>query len=99
MEKNLRNLEANMLKKLEQVVFTKVESVNSKVVKKHIIGTPARTKPSRKFETVIQPPSLLEESTMPSSGLEHKGAPYPGMAGHRLGHSLPGAAPPPARPA
>merc|ERR1719228_2207410 len=53
-------------------VFTKVESVTSKVVKKHITGTPARTKPTRKFGTVIQPASLLEESVMPSSGEEHK---------------------------
>merc|ERR1712106_995532 len=30
-------------------VFTKVETVTSKVVKSHITGTPARSKPSRKF--------------------------------------------------
>jgi len=53
-------------------VFTKVESVTSKVVKKHITGTPARTKPTRKFGTVIQPASLLEDSVMPSSNAEHK---------------------------
>jgi len=53
-------------------VFTKVETVNSKVVKKHITGTPARTKPARKFGTVIQPASLLEDSVMPSSTIEHK---------------------------
>jgi len=53
-------------------VFTKVEAVTSKVVKKHITGTPARTKPTRKFGTVIQPISLLEDSVMPSSNVEHK---------------------------
>merc|ERR1712130_828654 len=53
-------------------VFTKVETVNSKVVKKHITGTPARTKPARKFGTVIQPASLLEDSVMPTSTIEHK---------------------------
>merc|ERR1712013_839620 len=53
-------------------VFTKVEAVNNKVVKKHITGTPARTKPTRKFGTVIQPASLLEDSVMPSSNAEHK---------------------------
>jgi len=53
-------------------VFTKVETVTSKVVKSHITGTPARSKPSRKFGTVIQPASLLEDSVMPSSAMEHK---------------------------
>merc|ERR1719187_539541 len=46
--------------------------VFSKVVKEHITGTPARTKPSRKFGTVIQPASLLEDSVMPTSTIEHK---------------------------
>lgn len=53
-------------------VFTKVETVTSKVVKSHITGTPARTKPSRKFGTVIQPASLLEDSVMPISAMDHK---------------------------
>eukprot|EP00090_Calanus_glacialis_P029012 TRINITY_DN4652_c0_g1_i1.p1 TRINITY_DN4652_c0_g1~~TRINITY_DN4652_c0_g1_i1.p1 ORF type:complete len:758 (-),score=294.39 TRINITY_DN4652_c0_g1_i1:255-2528(-) len=53
-------------------VFTKVETVTSKVVKSHITGTPARTKPTRKFGTVIQPTSLLEDSVMPTSAMDHK---------------------------
>jgi len=53
-------------------VFTKVETVTSKVVKSHITGTPARTKPTRKFGTVIQPTSLLEDSVMPTSDMDHK---------------------------
>jgi len=53
-------------------VFTKVETVTSKVVKSHITGTPARTKPNRKFGTVIQPASLLEDSVMPTSAMDHK---------------------------
>ena len=43
-------------------VFTKVSPV-----KTHITGTPARTMPRRKFGTVIQPQSLLEESVAPGT--------------------------------
>eukprot|EP00092_Neocalanus_flemingeri_P012298 GFUD01013256.1.p1 GENE.GFUD01013256.1~~GFUD01013256.1.p1 ORF type:complete len:744 (-),score=268.89 GFUD01013256.1:271-2502(-) len=54
-------------------VFSKVESVTSKVVKSHITGTPARTKPTRKFGTVIQPASLLEDSVVPTMDtVDHK---------------------------
>jgi len=51
-------------------VFTKVEKVTSKMVKSHITGTPARAKPNRKFGTVIQPTSLLEDSVIPISAMD-----------------------------
>ena len=40
-------------------------------IKSHITGTPARVKPNRKFGTVIQPLSLLEESVIPVHGIDH----------------------------
>jgi len=53
-------------------VFTKVETITKKSVKRHITGTPARIKPVRKFGTVIQPASLLEDSVIPSSAAVRK---------------------------
>ena len=35
---------------------------NNKVVKNHITGTPARTKPTRKFGTMIQPANQSKDS-------------------------------------
>ena len=44
-------------------VEVKVEAVNNnKVVKNHITGTPARTKPTRKFGTMIQPANQSKDS-------------------------------------
>ena len=45
-------------------VFRSVEDVKS-----HITGTPARSRPRRKFGTVVQPCSLLEESVAPGTDL------------------------------
>eukprot|EP00092_Neocalanus_flemingeri_P095244 GFUD01121171.1.p1 GENE.GFUD01121171.1~~GFUD01121171.1.p1 ORF type:complete len:350 (-),score=110.45 GFUD01121171.1:39-1028(-) len=54
-------------------VFTKLESVTSMVVKSYITGTPARTKPNRKFGTIIQPASLVEDSVVPARDtMDHK---------------------------
>ena len=43
-------------------VFSRVEPA-----KTHITGTPARTRPGRKFGTTLQPQSLLEESVAPGT--------------------------------
>lgn len=43
-----------------------------KDVKSHITGTPARPRPRRKFGTVVQPESLLEESVATAAELERR---------------------------
>eukprot|EP00092_Neocalanus_flemingeri_P086112 GFUD01108459.1.p1 GENE.GFUD01108459.1~~GFUD01108459.1.p1 ORF type:complete len:325 (+),score=103.63 GFUD01108459.1:58-1032(+) len=54
-------------------VFTKLESVTSMVVKSYITGTPARTKPNRKFESMIQPVRGEQESMVPARDtMDHK---------------------------
>merc|ERR1711973_509336 len=44
----------------------------NKDVKSHITGTPARPRPRRKFGTVVQPESLLEESVATAAELERR---------------------------
>eukprot|EP00092_Neocalanus_flemingeri_P107629 GFUD01138159.1.p1 GENE.GFUD01138159.1~~GFUD01138159.1.p1 ORF type:complete len:339 (-),score=98.12 GFUD01138159.1:49-1002(-) len=69
-KKNTLTLEENSE---NSPVLTKLESVTSTVVKSYITGTPARTKPNRKFGTIIQPASLVEDSVVPARDtMDHK---------------------------
>eukprot|EP00092_Neocalanus_flemingeri_P086114 GFUD01108461.1.p1 GENE.GFUD01108461.1~~GFUD01108461.1.p1 ORF type:complete len:324 (+),score=103.92 GFUD01108461.1:58-1029(+) len=69
-KKNTLTLEENSE---NSPVFTKLESVTSTVVKSYITGTPARTKPNRKFGTIILPASLVEDSVVPARDtMDHK---------------------------
>ena len=65
-----KEIVAKLSKKPDSSPYTLASGENSPVfrsvedVKGHITGTPARSKPRRKFGTVIQPCSLLEDSSL-----------------------------------
>jgi len=68
-----KEIVAKLSKKPDSSPYTLASGENSPVfrsvedVKSHITGTPARTRARRKFGTVVQPYSLLEESVAPGT--------------------------------
>lgn len=68
-----KEIVAKLSKKPDSSPYTLASGENSPVfrsvkdVKGHITGTPARSKPRRKFGTVVQPCSLLEDSVGPGT--------------------------------
>jgi len=73
-----KEIVAKLSKKPDSSPYTLNTDENSPVfqsvkdVKSHITGTPARPRPRRKFGTVVQPESLLEESVATAAELERR---------------------------
>ena len=73
-----KEIVAKLSKKPDSSPYTLASGENSPVfrsvkeVKSHITGTPARSKPRRKFGTVVQPCSLLEDSVAPGTEITRR---------------------------